>query len=313
METSSYPVFKTGRRIAGTAAAVLLAAGIFVVPLFVTNQFWLNALIMAHLTAAFVATWDFLAGPVGQLSGGQALFLGGAGYVAALVGLAGANPWLGMLLGLVFAVIAGAVAGLLSLRVTGPFLILATLALAEIAHESALAVGFISEQGYAIGGEGGIPLLQILPRNSEGFFIKAYFLSALLLVGLVVGFYMLARSPLGLQLKAAGRDILSAEAAGINTTFYRLLGFAVAAGAAGLVGVFWGQYVGRVTPSLLTLQSSFGAMVLAVIGGRGTIIGPAMVAYLSTAIFSWLWVDPHYQQLVYALALLVLIRLRSAI
>jgi len=304
-------LFRTGRRIAGTAAAVLLAIGIFLVPLFVTNQFWLNALIMANLTAAFVATWDFLAGPVGQLSGGQALFLGGAGYVAALAGLAGVNPWLGMLLGLVFAAIAGLVAGLLSLRVSGPFLILATLALAEIAHESVLAIGFLSEQGYAIGGEGGIPLLQILPRSAEGFFTTAYFLSALLLVGLVAGLYLMARSRLGLQLRAAGRDILSAEAAGINTTLYRLLGFAVAAGAAGLVGVFWGQYVGRVTPSLLALQFSFSAMVLAVIGGRGSIIGPAMVAYLSTAVFSWLWVDPHYQQLVYALALLVLIRLRS--
>lgn len=311
MDTPTHPLTKAGRRIAGPVAVVLLAAVIFLLPLFITNQFWLNALIMAHLTAAFVATWDFLAGPVGQLSGGQALFLGGAAYAAALAGLAGANPWLGMLLGLLFGVIAGLAAGLLSLRVSGPFLILGTLAMAEIAHEASLVVGFISEQGYAIGGEGGIPLVQILPRGSEGFFVKAYFLSAVLLVGVVAGLYLLGKSHLGLQLKAAGRDILSAEAVGINTTLYRLVGFALAAGAAGLVGVFWGQYVGRVTPSLLALQSSFGAMVLAVIGGRGSIIGPAMVAYLSTAFFSWLWVDPHYQQLVYALALLVLIRLRS--
>lgn len=292
---------------------LLLGIGMATVPFLNLNQFWLNTFIMAHLTGAFVASWDFLAGPVGQLSGGHALSLGGTAYAAATAGIVLLfNPWASAAVGLLVAAAVGLLAGLLSFRVRGPFLILATLALAEIAHELSLVAGFVSEQGYAIGGEGGIPLQQIVARGTEGFYQKAYVFTALLLVAIVTLLYLLANSRFGLQLKAAGQDMLSAEAIGIDTARFRLTGFIIASLAAGIVGLVWGQFVGRVTPSMLTLQSSFGAMVLAVIGGRGSIIGPAVVAYIGTAVFAWLWLDPHYQQLVYATVLLVLIRLRSS-
>lgn len=285
---------------------------IMILPAVVSNQFWLNALIMAHFSGAFVAGWAFLAGPCGQLSGGYALSLGGAAYASALASLLGGfGPWGGGLVGLVAALLTGLGVGVLSLRVRGPFLVLTTLALAEGVHEIAMVTGFMGPQGYAIGGEGGIPTIQVLSRGAAGFYNTAYYASAVLLILLVLSLDRLAKSRVGLMLRASGRDILSAEAVGVDTVRYRLLGFAVASVAAGAVGLFWGQFVGRVTPSLLSLEMSFGAIVLAVVGGKDTIIGPAVAGYAGTVISSWLWIEPYHQQLIYAAALLAAIRLRA--
>lgn len=236
--------------------------------------------------------------------------LGAAGYTVALVGaFRGAGVGVAVLLAVGAAFLLGLGTGFLSLKVRGPFLVVATLALAEIAHEVAVASGFITEQGYAIGGEGGFPVAQFLSRGTERFYLTHYYLSAVLLVLVVIGLRWLVSSNWGLMLKAAGSDELSAQSVGVNTAVYRILAFVIASTVAGLVGIHLAYYLGRVTPSMLSLELSFSAIVLSVLGKRGSIMGPAVAAYLATVVFGLFWVDPTYQGLIYATALLVAIRL----
>lgn len=284
--------------------AFLFTLGLAVIPLLTGDHFLLNTLILAHIYGVYVLGWDVLAGTAGQISGGHALSFGAAAYISAFLGLAGLHFSLVIPLAVLLTTALGLLVGFVFRRQSGAYLILVTLALAEIAHEISLNLSIKTSQGYMIGGEGGLPVLTPA-RGTEAFYLESYYISLLALllsIGLLILF---TRSTSGLKLKAVAGESMAAQAIGLSPGKYKVIAFGISFFLGGLAGVMYGHYMGVAAPSTLSIEQSFAAMVLSIVGGKGTYIGPAAAAYLLTTGFSLFWLPPVVRLLLYSLILIV--------
>ena len=274
----------------------------------IPHQYLLTLLILANYQAVYVASWDLVGGYTRQINGGQAFFFGGGAYVLALAGLYGLPPWFGYLAILLAALAMGSLFGFLGVRLTGPFLIIATLAVAEIVHELALSRGFMTAKGYAVGGESGFPVSPLFPAGTPAYGLNNFYLSTVFLVVSLAVLLLVVRSRHGLILRAVASDETAAEAVGLDTARIKQAAFVASSVVSALAGAGYAQFLNLATPSALSLEQSFSAIVLATAGGRGTIIGPALAAYVMTAVFGWLTLNPAVRLLTYCVLLLLTTR-----
>ena len=224
------------------------------------------------------SSWNILGGYTGYISLGHAVFLGVGGYVAAVpLYYYDVSPFLTAVVGGLAAVALGFVAGLITLRTRGPAFIISTIALLFMFL-------LIFENVEYLGGTAGLPLPVVpLPRD----WLKAPFFYAMLLaaVGSIVLSYQVAHSKFGLGLRAIAEDETKAEVAGVPTRFYKILAFALSAFWVGFVGAMWGYSLSFVRPTLFfTVAISAQMVLMAIIGGRGTVAGPVVGAVLIMAI-----------------------------
>jgi branched-chain amino acid transport system permease protein len=287
-----------------------LAAGIgllLLFPLSSPDAYFLDVLTTGFLLAAFAASWDVVGGVAGQVSLGHALPFGAAAYALALAGRIAGMPYpAAAVLAVLVATAAGAGVGWLAAPLSGPFVALLTLALAEAAHEVAAGHAFLSGPGgYAWGGEGGIPVA--LPW-SDAPPIASYYVSLAFLCLSAWGMLRFSRSGTGLILRAVAGSPVTALASGVPIGRYKRLAFAVGSAFAGAAGVGFASHVGRATAGDLSLELSFQAATAAAVGGRGTVIGPAAAALLLHALFQGLPLPPAARVLLYAAALMVTLR-----
>lgn len=290
---------------AGMIVLLILA----LIPLFRPGAAVFNVLILANLTALLVAAWDFMAGYSGQVSAGHALGFGAGAYTLAVATtVAGVTPWMALPLATGVGAAIMALAGTVCVRITGPYFILATLALAEIAHEVALSWGMKLPGGYLIGGEGGIPIRPLFPATLPYYYELNFYLSLFLMLAGVILLVRIGQSRLGLKLRAVGDDVQSADSIGLDPFRYRWAAFSISGGLATAAGAFQGQYLHLATPSTLSVELSFAVMAMAVIGGRGTILGAATGAYLLTVLFNLIWAPPVWRMVIYSLLLLLVAR-----
>ncbi len=265
------------RRGNGLIWAGLVLLVLALIPRVVSSPYFLHVLIIAAIYAVYAASWDLLSGYTGQLSLGHALFFGVSAYTAALLNTRlDVSPWLSLPAGAAVAVLIGLLVGLPCLRLRGPYLGIVTLAFAEIAFSLAWALSDIS------GGEEGIIRIDSLVYGPTS--TKYYATLVFLVLGLGA-LYALTRSDFGLTLLAIREDEAASEAAGVDTTRYKLWAFLVSAGFAGLAGGYYTHYMKVVNPDILEIPLSAAAIAFTLVGGLGTIVGPAVGAFLLTIIF----------------------------
>jgi branched-chain amino acid transport system permease protein len=239
--------------------------------------------------ALFAAALDLLLGYTGLLSFGHAAFWGTAAYTAGLVSLHAGVPF-------PVAVVAGAVAaallavpiGYLSVRRTGIYFAMVTLAFAQMIY-------FIANQWRGLtGGENG---LQGIPREffgvdlSESFFFY-YAGLPIILIGLFC-VWRIVHSPFGRVLVAIRDNPARARALGYPVDRYKLLAFVLSAGLSGLAGGLFAISHGFASLQEVYWTTSGKAVMMVVLGGIGTLwggtVGAALVVlledYLSTAGF----------------------------
>lgn len=292
----------------GTTGALALGAGLLLfLPVAGLDRFFLDVLTLGFLLAAYVGSWDIVGGLSGQISLGHALFFGTATYTCALLtSLAGWPFPAAAAAALAVSAAAGAAVGALAARLRGPFVALLTLALGELAHEVILGQTFVSPRGgYAWGGEGGVPVLlpwaQVSPWTS-------YYLALAFLVSSTWLMARIAGSETGLVLRAISESELTARASGVNVPRFKLLAFLAGGALAGAAGVGFAAHVGRATAADFSLELSFEAATFAAIGGRGTVVGPVAAALVLHVLFQGTGTDPSARVLLYALALLLVLR-----
>lgn len=290
---------------------LIIAAGLLAIPFMVREQFVLNILILAHIYAIYVLGWDLLAGISGQISVGHALSFGSAAYVSAFLSLAGLLPLVIFPLAVICTALIGLLVGIICCRQTGVYLIPVTLALAEIAHELSLNLGIKTSQGYMLGGEGGVPVATLFEKGGTGFYLYHYYVTLILLFICIFALIYLSRSAVGLKLRAMGCDPLAAQSIGLSPYRYRTVAFCLSFVPGGLAGALYGQYMGMAAPSTLSLELSFTAMAMTIVGGKGKILGPAAAAYLLTTFFSWFWAPPAFRLILYSLTLILAIRMAN--
>jgi branched-chain amino acid transport system permease protein len=277
--------------------AVALAAVALVVPN--TNSFVILLTTRALAFAILVMSLDILLGYTGLASLGQAAYLAVGAYATAIlatryhIGL-GWDFWLVLLFGALLGAALAALFGLLAIRATGVYFLMITLALGQCVW------GLAYRWNSLTGGDNGINLRErpkfggIDLANELTFFFLVFvvFCVSLLLM------YTLVRSPFGRSLAGIRERELRMKILGYNTWLHKYIAFIIAGGFGGLSGVLWAHTAGIVSPVNVELPTSVDALLMAVLGGSGTLVGGVIGSfivfglreYLSTLVPWWQYV-----------------------
>jgi branched-chain amino acid transport system permease protein len=222
-----------------------------------------------------------LTGMVGITSFGQAAFVGLGAYVSALCVLGfGVSPWLTLPAALAASGLAGALIGWLTIRLSGHYLVLGTMA-----WGLGLFYLFGNLQGLGgFNGIAGVPRLEAAGLSlvePASFMLLVWAVLAVLLAGTTI----LINSRAGRAIRAL-RDPVMVESFGVQSATLKLKVFVVAALFAGLAGWLHAHYLGHVSPSPFGINASVDYLFMAVIGGTGSpagaVLGPAVVESLRT-------------------------------
>jgi branched-chain amino acid transport system permease protein len=265
----------------GIALAALVAAlALFPLLQVATGHFnyWLHMLLLAFMYVAMASSWNIIGGYAGYISLGHSAFYGIGGYATgALMTFCSISPFVSAPLAGLLCFALGAVVGLITFRTRGPAFIISTIALLMLAK---LAL----DNTESLGGANGMSLpLPDLPART----LKLPFYYAMLAVAIaaVVTSYRVRHAKLGLGLRAIAEDEVKTEAAGIPTRLYKIIGFALSTFYIGVAGGLWGYYVSYLKPSdLFQISTSAQIVLMAILGGRGTVAGPVVGAILLVAV-----------------------------
>ncbi len=266
-----------------TYAAFLLAglAFLLVAPMFLYPIFLMKLLCFALFACAF----NLLLGYTGLLSFGHAAFFGGAAYFTAhAVKEWGWTPELGILLGVAGAAGLGLVMGFVAIRRQGIYFAMITLALSQMFY-------FFCLQAQFTRGEDGI---QQVPRGHLFALIDLnvatnmyYFVLAVFVIGLVV-IWRFVNSPFGMILKSIRENEARATSLGYSVAHYKLGAFVMSAALAGLAGAVKSLVFQFATLTDVTWQMSGEVILMTLLGGIGTLIGPIFGAGLVVTLQNYL-------------------------
>jgi branched-chain amino acid transport system permease protein len=269
-----------------------------------------NILILSLLAISFDLCWGYS----GIMSFGQALFFGVAGYVVALVGrdLGFSHIWgtlpLAMLVGLVLSFAFAAFLLLGKRKPTIIFVALGTLT------GSYAAERLVSGWQY-VGAGNGLSAIKLLQAGSFEFLegVEFYFLALGLLVVVYLGCRMLVRSQLGLVLAGMRQNEERLAFLGYRVQLYKALVFSLAGMIAGLSGALFAYHQGFIGPGNMGPAMSTVAVMYALFGGTGTLIGPVLGVVAVETITYFLAGHPDIRQvwpIVLGLILLLVIAFR---
>ncbi|HVR77365.1 MAG TPA: branched-chain amino acid ABC transporter permease [Acidimicrobiia bacterium] len=223
---------------------------------------------------AMTSSWNILGGYTGYISLGHNVFFAVGGYVSGMLLLEfGWSPFATALLAGVVSLALGALAGLITYRTHGPSFIISTIALL-------LVVTLLMDNWAYLGGSNGLSLP--LPPFEISWVKVPFYYGMLIAAALatILG-YKVAHSKFGVALRAISEDEVKAEVSGIDTRKYKLMAFALSAFFPGVVGALWGYSLAYLRPVIFLLIAVAARMVLmAIVGGRGTVAGPVIGAML---------------------------------
>jgi branched-chain amino acid transport system permease protein len=271
--------------LAHRRGAVIFFGGAALTPLAVRDAFFLDSLVLILLWGSLSAAWNVAGGYAGQVSIGHAAFFGIGAYSAALmVTRFGRNPWLGMVLGVGLALVAGLVIGFLSNRLRGPYFALSTIAFSQV-----LLIAVSRWRGFTAGAEGSpVPFRPGFATLGLGHVAWVYMALGVAILYYLVAIY-LERSRLGLQLAGVREDEDAAEAIGVASRRLKVVAIAASAGLTSVCGSLWAQYVGFVDPAyVFSGDLSVRFALNTIIGGTGTALGPYLGSMLITTVETYL-------------------------
>ncbi|MDH5364080.1 MAG: branched-chain amino acid ABC transporter permease [Dehalococcoidia bacterium] len=250
---------------------LLLLIVLSLIPVFIKSPYILSIAITVLLYAFSGNAWNIAGGYCGQLSLGHAAYFGLGAYTSTMLFLKfGVSPWGGMIVGAVIVGVVAAILGYPSLRLKGPYFIFFTIAFAEAIRIFFLAWDWVE------GARGIIIPFQDSLVNFMSLSKVFYYYVALgfLIIGMLVT-YLIANSKMGKYFIAIREDEMAAEALGINTALYKTYAFAISAALVAIGGAFYAQYNLYIDPDCtMVLSNSVLYMLVAVVGGRGTLFGP---------------------------------------
>ncbi|MFB0536505.1 MAG: branched-chain amino acid ABC transporter permease [Anaerolineae bacterium] len=252
---------------------VILAIVLLTFPFIFKKPFPQRMMILIFMYALLGEAWNILGGYAGQVSLGHAIFFGLGAYTSSFMLIRwGITPWLGMVAGILIAVVISIIIGYPCFRLAGHYFAIATIAAGEI-----VAITFLNWK--LMGGAIGLflPLLDESLLNFEFHSSKApyyYIILAMLVVTVFIA-YRIERSRLGFYFRAIKNDPDAARSLGIDLTKYKLIAMIISAALTAVAGTFYAQYLLFIDPhTVLPLMLSIQMCLIPVLGGTGTIAGP---------------------------------------
>ncbi len=262
-------------------AALMLV--VFMLPLVIKNQSYIQSCIVILFFMYITTAWNFVGGFAGVLPLGHAAFITIGAYTSTILFMQfGVSPWIGMLAGGIISAIVGVMIGIPTFKMRGAYFALATIAFGEgvrILFQNIDKIGSIN-----VGGARGI-LINYTGNSFINFQwankTPYYYIILIMLILLLILTFVLMNSKMGYYLTAGGEDPEAAASLGINVAKYKLIAMALSAFFTGIAGTFYAQWILYIFPkSVGSIDLSFEIAFIAIIGGRGTIIGPILGALL---------------------------------
>ncbi len=270
------------RRIMSGLAVVLVLS----LPLFFNSNYYYHLVILTYFNI-ILCCGLYVIMSTGLLSIAQAAFMGIGAYTSALFVLRVGVPFVvGLLVAGLTAMLLSFVIGYIVLRLKGVYFVLVTFALNEFIR--LVFTNWVS----LFGGVGGITNIPP-PRFSASFVglsvvldSKRSFYCFLTVVTLLIVAVVarVMKSEFGRVFKSIRDSELLAESTGINTTYYRILAFSIAAFFSGIGGSLYAHYLGYISPQYFSFMNSFDFVVFTVVGGLSHVIGPIIGCIVLTPI-----------------------------
>ncbi len=283
---------------AGIPLPALIALAVLVVaPVFIGDEYTLHLMVVALLFGAQAMAFDMTAGFINVVNFGFAAFVGLGAYTSGILATRfGLSPWFGFIFAPITAGLLGFLTGVLTLRLRGIYAAVMAWFVGLTLMSLAIANVDITR------GQLGLIVPLLLPTTAQ---LPYYYIILALAVGTFVILRMVTHSHIGLAFRAIGQNLDAARASGVDPTKYRVLNFTLSCSLAGLLGVFYAHYIGILTPNVMQTQQTVQVLALAYIGGRGSIWGGLLAAFLVIPIFESLKQLFEIRLIIYGLLLIL--------
>jgi len=291
---------------------VLFAAVLFLMNTLITggtiSKYYSGVISSIGISIILAVSLNVATGYLGQLPLGHAGFMAVGAYTSALimravmasgflktaVGSVAAFPLALLAAGLVAALF-GLLIGIPALRLKGDYLAILTLGFGEIIRVVLLNIDNVLGFKLTNGAAG----LQKIPKTTT-------FLITFLCVGVTCFvIHTMMKSRHGRAILSIRENEIAAESCGINTTYYKTLGFVVSAFFAGVAGGLYAGNIGILNPSAFGFMKSIEILVMVVLGGMGSMLGSVLSASVLTALPEFLRSFADYRMIVYSLVLVI--------
>jgi branched-chain amino acid transport system permease protein len=276
-------------------------------PLLTTDSYYLHVLTMAFIFVILAVSLDLLIGVAGLLSLGHTAFFGLGAYTAALASIhLGTGFWIDLPLAGLCAAAVAFLLGFAILNVRGHRFVISTIAIAELGR--LVAYNWTS----VTGGQIGLSLPKTAPLHTSFGSISLssptamYYLTVAVALISTFAIYRIASSRVGLGMKGLRENDNLAEAVGVDTRSTATIAFVVSAFFAGIAGAVYAHFMSFVSPDLFYFSYMTTMLVMVILGGKGTIIGPAFGALIFTVLPESLRVADDYRLIIFG-ALLALL------
>jgi branched-chain amino acid transport system permease protein len=269
-------VTPTRALVAAAAAALLLY------PVVSDDLYYQNMIILSLVFAIGAVGLNVISGYGGYVSLGQGAFLGIGAYTLAIMSTrVDLSVWVWVPVAGVIAGAFAALLGVIALRTRGPAFVIMTIAFLFLLQ--IVATNWPSLTGGTAGITLPLPTWSIDIQNWPFYYSLAGLLGLSLLMS-----WRIRRTKFGMGLVAMREDEDKAATVGVNTPVYKLLGFVASAVFVGMAGAIYGYYLAFVDPTgMFNILLSVQILLSMLLGGRGTLLGPALGAFLIEPLNEW--------------------------
>ena len=295
--TKGWGAFVDWRRVA--VATVAAGIPLALVPLF-TGEFVLHVLTIGAYYVILAVSWNLLAGFTGQFSLAQHAFAAIGAYVSGLLIYHLGTPLVVSIpAGILAAGLGGYLLGRLVLRMRTIYLSIATWAFAET-YRVVLTAAYDFTRG---------DLGLSVPSLYGNVRPVSYYYTFVAVAGLCVLItYVVLRSPIGYFMRAVKDDQMRAQSLGVDTTRVKLFAFTLSSAMAGLAGVLYAHYVLTLTPAMVDFSEMARIIIIVVIGGLGSLIGPVLAAPPINFLSTYLQAFGEWSLVIFAAVVIVVMR-----
>ena len=261
----------------------------------VINSYYKGIITLALINIMLAVSLNLIVGFTGQLCLGHAGFMSIGAYVSAVLTQKAGMPFIvSIFLGAIIACIFAALIGYPTLKLTGDYFAITTLAFCEIIRIIIMNIDLV---GGARGFTG-------IPRETN------FTLAFLFMVITVIVIYNIIHSSQGRAMLSVRENEIAAESMGINAFKYKMIAFIIAAFFAGLAGGLYAHYMGYIQPASFDFNKSIDYLTFVVFGGMGSLSGSIIATIVLTFLPELLRGLGEFRMLIYPLALIILMIFR---
>lgn len=256
----------------------------------IDSYIFLNIVIIG-INIILAVSLNLITGFTGQFSLGHAAFMSVGAYTSGILTAKFGYPFVVGIIGAgIFAAFAGILIGIPTLRLKGDYLAIATLGFGEI-------IKILLFNNDYLGGAMG---LNDIPQYTNWTWLYFAVMTTIIII------YNFIKSYHGRACISIREDEIAAESMGVNTTYYKVLVFAIGAAFAGIAGALYANYFYFIKPDSFGFMKSIDILVIVVFGGLGSITGSIVGAILLSVISLFLQGIPELRMVVYSLILFLI-------